>query len=224
MDRLEDTTRFYQLLDRLEASVGGTRRLVECTGRMDWPRRGLYFFFEPGELRSGSGEGRRVVRVGTHALTDGTRSTLWGRVSQHRGTQRGDGNHRGSIFRLLVGVALTRQGVTSLPASWGVGSDAGTAARRLGLARTDLRVAEADLELHVSRYVGEMPFLWLEVGDEPALSTSWGRGGSRQGSSSRIWRRVGFGPGQARPPAQIATSLWPTEERRAHRPRVWRCY
>ena len=141
---------------------------------MDWPRRGLYFFFEPGELRSGSGEARRVVRIGTHALTGGSRSTLWGRLSQHRGTQRGNGNHRGSIFRLLVGVALARQGVTSLPASWGVGSDTGTAARRLGLARTDLRVAEADLELHVSRYVGEMPFLWLEVDDEPAPSSERG--------------------------------------------------
>ncbi len=141
---------------------------------MDWPRRGLYFFFEAGEMRSGSGEGRRVVRIGTHALTAGSRSTLWGRLSQHRGVEGGGGNHRGSIFRLLVGVALACHGVTALPASWGVGADAGTAARRLKIDRADVRTAEAELELRVSRYVGEMPFLWLDVGDEPGPSSERG--------------------------------------------------
>ena len=28
----------------------------------------------------------RIVRVGTHGLKTGSRSTLWGRLSQHRGT------------------------------------------------------------------------------------------------------------------------------------------
>ena len=174
MDRVADTIRFHGLLERLEATVGGKRRLGECNGRMDWPRRGVYLFFEPGEARSGSGEGPRVVRVGTHALTAGSRSTLWGRLSQHRGVEGGGGNHRGSIFRLLVGVALTRAGVTALPASWGVGSDAGTAARRLGIDREGVRAGEADLERRVSRYVGEMPFLWLAVDDEPGLSSERG--------------------------------------------------
>ncbi|MDE0213151.1 MAG: hypothetical protein OXN22_03610 [Deltaproteobacteria bacterium] len=174
MDRIADTIRFYQLLDRLEAILGGARCLFDCTGRMDWPRRGLYFFFETGELRSGSGAGQRVVRIGTHALTSGSRSRLWRRLSQHRGVVAGGGNHRGSIFRLLVGVALTRQGIIPLPASWGVGGDPRSAARQLGLDRTDLRAAEADLELRVSRYVGQMPFLWLDVGDEPGSSSDRG--------------------------------------------------
>ena len=138
---------------------------------MNWPPRGVYFFFKAGETRSGSGEGRRVVRIGTHALTDGSRSTLWGRLSQHRGVEGGGGNHRDQIFRLLVGVALARQGVTKLPESWGVGADAGTAARRLGIDRSDVRTAEADLELRVSRYVGGMPLLWLDIGDEPGPSS-----------------------------------------------------
>ncbi len=174
MDSEADTKRFYRLLDLLEASVGGTRCLSECNGRMDWPRRGLYFFYERGELRSGSGEGLRVVRVGTHALTARSRSTLWGRLSQHRGTEGGSGNHRGSIFRLLVGVAIARRDGIRLPMSWGVGSDAGTAARRLGLGRADIRAAEADLELRVSRCVGTMPFLWVDVGDEPGPSSERG--------------------------------------------------
>ena len=172
--RVADTIRFYRLLKRIEAKVGGTRRLRECNGRMDWPRRGLYFFFEAGETRSGSGEGRRVVRIGTHALTAGSGSTLWGRLSQHRGAEGGGGNHRGSIFRLLVGVALARQGVTALPASWGVGADAGTAARRLKVDRADVRTAETELELRVSRYVGKLPFLWLDADDDPGPSSERG--------------------------------------------------
>ena len=174
MARVADTIRFYRLLERLEARAGGTRRLGECNGRMDWPRRGLYFFFEAGETRSGSGEGPRVVRIGTHALTAGSRSTLWGRLSQHRGAEGGGGNHRGSIFRLLVGVALARQGVTALPVSWGVGADAGTAARRLDIDRGDVRTGESAMELRVSRFVGEMPFLWLDVDDEPGPSSERG--------------------------------------------------
>ena len=58
--------------------------------------------------------------------------------------------------------------------SWGVGSDAGTAARRLGLSRADIRAAEADLELRVSSYVGTMPFLWLDVGDDPGPASERG--------------------------------------------------
>ncbi|MCY3841053.1 MAG: hypothetical protein OXH09_20815 [Gammaproteobacteria bacterium] len=173
-DRLADTRRFYELLDRLENRVGGTRRLAECNGRMDWPQRGLYFFFEAGEERSGSGEGLRVVRIGTHGLKAGSRSTLWGRLSQHRGTSRGTGNHRGSIFRMLVGIALARQSCIDLPPSWGVGADPGAAARRLGVDRARVNSAEADLEIQVSRYIGDMPFLWLDVGDEPGPASQRG--------------------------------------------------
>jgi hypothetical protein len=38
---------------------------------MSWPRRGVYFFFENGEMRSETGTGPRVVRVGTHAMRSG---------------------------------------------------------------------------------------------------------------------------------------------------------
>ena len=176
-DRVANTVRFYELLSGLEASISGCRRLVECSGRMDWPQRGVYFFFEPGESRSLSGTGSRVVRVGTHALTSGSRSTLWQRLSQHRGNARGDGgNHRGSIFRLLVGIALAHRGDCPLPPSWGIGSDPGKAAQRLGLAsRTAVKDAEADLERRVSAYIGQMPFLWLNVPDAPSPQSARGR-------------------------------------------------
>lgn len=68
MGSAADLTRFYALLDALEAGVGGAQRLAVCKRGMNWPERGVYFFFEEGEARTGSGSGRRVVRVGTHAL------------------------------------------------------------------------------------------------------------------------------------------------------------
>src|SRR5688500_6098985 len=99
--------RFYSLLNRLEKNIGGARTLAACSARMNWPNRGVYFFRECGEIRSDTGDGPRIVRVGTHALKAGSATRLWSRLSQHKGQQgtRG-GNHRGSIFRLLVGAAL----------------------------------------------------------------------------------------------------------------------
>lgn len=76
MSRLSDLRRFYELMGRLERKLGGLRYLVNCHGRMGWPVRGVYFFFEDGENRSDSGEGQKVVRVGTHALTSQSKSTL----------------------------------------------------------------------------------------------------------------------------------------------------
>ena len=67
MERLEHLDRFYELLGELEERLGGIRRLGECHGRMGWPRRGVYFYFEPGEFRE-DGRTSRVVRMGTHAL------------------------------------------------------------------------------------------------------------------------------------------------------------
>ena len=69
MDRLSDLVRFYILLGSLEEKLGGKRTLAVCNGRMSWPTRGVYFFFEAGEERCDSGHGPRIVRVGTHALT-----------------------------------------------------------------------------------------------------------------------------------------------------------
>ena len=47
--RLQHLFRFYSLLDRLEQNIGGERELAACSGRMDWPQRGVYFFREGGE-------------------------------------------------------------------------------------------------------------------------------------------------------------------------------
>ena len=92
-DPAADLDRFYALLARLEQAIGGTRTLADCHGRMGWPTRGVYFFFEPGEQRRNGAP--RVTRVGTHALTATSKATLWGRLAQHRGRGSGGGDHRG---------------------------------------------------------------------------------------------------------------------------------
>lgn len=156
--RLGDLRRFYDLLQHLDQRIGGTRMLADCSGRMNWPQRGVYFFFESGEMRSDSGTGPRVVRVGTHALTGTSRTTLWNRLSQHRGSSRsGGGNHRGSIFRLLVGSAMARLDAAHLIESWGKG----------GSADAEIRRGEFEHERRVSVHIRAMPFLWLPIDDEP---------------------------------------------------------
>ena len=160
--RINHVAQFYAFLERLSEGVGGARLLSQCTGRMAWPRRGVYFFFEPNELRTDSGTGPRVVRVGTHAVAAGSRTSLWNRLSSHRGVAAtGGGNHRGSIFRLLVGTALMRSQLSGAVDTWGQG----------GSADRETRDAETPLEQQVSSVIGEMPFLWLQVDDEPGTQS-----------------------------------------------------
>src|SRR5215204_2474156 len=85
LSRLDHLRRFYDILARLERAIGGARQLVSCSGRQTWPPRGVYLFMEAGENRADSGTGRRIVRVGTHALTAQSGTSLWTRLSQHRG-------------------------------------------------------------------------------------------------------------------------------------------
>jgi hypothetical protein len=161
--RLQDIRRFYGILEELENAVGGKRTLESADGSMDWPRRGVYFFFEPGEERTTSGIGPRVVRVGTQALKTGSRTTLWKRLRQHRGnfggSKPGGGNHRGSVFRHHVGTALIHRDhwADDVAGQWATGSSA---------PRT-VRQREYSLERAVSQHIRQMPFLWVSVDDEP---------------------------------------------------------
>jgi len=56
---------------------------------MGWPKQGVYFFFEEGQTCQGSND-LRVVRVGTHVLKNGSSTTLWDRLRQHRGNLEGN--------------------------------------------------------------------------------------------------------------------------------------
>ena len=154
--RLRHLVRFYALLDRLERNIGGARNLADCSGRLVWPRRGIYFFREAGQARKESGRGPRIVRVGTHALKAGSGTQLWTRLSQHKGQpSTGGGNHRGSIFRLIVGAALAKRNGYDFP-TWGEGNTA----------KGNVRKNELALEREVSKSIGAMPFIWLALDDE----------------------------------------------------------
>jgi len=152
--RRSDLQDFYALIGAL-VRLGGWRTLSTCTGRMAWPERGVYFFAEAGEDRSDSGTGPRIVRVGTHALKDNAGTTLWRRLSQHRGTvSTGEGNHRGSIFRLIVGSALISRDGVAQP-TWGKGNHATKTAR----------IAEGERERNVTATLGAMRLVCLPVPD-----------------------------------------------------------
>ena len=206
MSRLNHLIEFYSLLDTLEERLSGARCLAACTGSMQWPKRGIYFFREAGELRADSGTGARTVRVGTHALKAGSRTTLWNRLSQHRGTARsGGGNHRGSIFRLVVGTALIERDNLVCP-TW---DNCRSSAPR------EVREREQHLEQAVSKIIGDMPVLWLAIGDEPgpsslrgyieknAISLLSNYGKQPIDHSSRSWLGRHCGRGKVR-----ASGLW----------------
>jgi len=156
-NRREHLIRLYDLLDQVESRIGGKRILADCNGRMNWPSQGLYLFFENGELRSDSGNGLRVVRTGTHAVSKNSSTTLWKRLSQHKGVVKtGGGNHRGSIFRLNIGLALQERGLAPQITSWGIGNSA----------NPQIYAAELETEKAVSHYLGQMPFLYINIPGE----------------------------------------------------------
>jgi len=144
------------LLRELWMAQGGGRRITETNGRLPWPDRGVYFILEADHSLAG-GHMPRVVRVGTHAVSQGSRTSLWDRLSTHRGTTGGGGSHRSSIFRLHVGRAWTRTVPSAdWPQTWGQGQSA----------PREVRDTEQRLEHAVSEIIGAMRVIWLTVPDE----------------------------------------------------------
>jgi hypothetical protein len=167
MARRDHLDRLYALLEDLRDRVGGARKLKNCTGYMDWPDRGVYLFLEPGETRAGTDQ-PRVTRVGTHAVSAGSSTSLWDRLKQHAGTGSRSsahphgGNHRGSVYRLRVGEAiLAKHDLFAEYPSWG--ERWSTIERD----RSTVRDEEYLLERRVSAYLREQPFVWVAVDDEP---------------------------------------------------------
>lgn len=156
--RIRDVDRLYELLCRLANGVGGTRQLGKATAKSKWPTRGIYLFFDPSEYRMSSPFSQRIVRVGTHAVSVGSKTTLWHRLRTHRGAANLTGNHRGSIFRLHVGNALiARNFMNELFQNWGIGQSA----------TKTIRYIEDEMEQLVSEYMGQMSVLWIDVDDIP---------------------------------------------------------
>ncbi|WP_135821033.1 hypothetical protein [Halostella litorea] len=171
MARQDDLDCFYSLLDDLEQRVDGTRKLKNCTGYMDWPDRGVYFFLEPGETRD-SPDQLRVTRVGTHAVSEGSSTSLWDRLKQHYGTGSGSSNHphggahRGSVYRKRVGEAMIEKhdlhdDYPDWDKRWS----------SIDRERSEVRDEEYVLERRVSTYIREQPFLWVNLNDEPSADS-----------------------------------------------------
>jgi hypothetical protein len=161
-DLLLQFSKFYACMRDLYVGQQGGRILGEATGKMAWPSRGVYFLLEPNENLAMSKFRpleKRVTRIGTHAVSRGSKATLWNRLSTHRGVIAGSGNHRSSIFRLHVGAALMRKEKDgwNLP-SWGVGQVSDVISKEV----------EDVLERRVSDILGRMRVLWLDVPDDPS--------------------------------------------------------
>ena len=151
-----DLEQFYEILSRLASSTRGPHPLMSADQRV-WPDRGVYFFFEEGEGRFCSSR-PRVVRVGTHAVSVNSKSTLWNRLRTHRGAGDGGGNHRSSIFRSHLGAAMIERDKRYKDFPYWGDQDAGTA---------NVRSAESELEQAVSVVLSHMRILCVNIPDEP---------------------------------------------------------
>lgn len=143
---------FYKALDRLRGKQGKITfsELEEKASML--PKRGVYFIFDPNEKRLRNPDQPRCVRVGTHAVSRGSKSTLLTRLLAHRGKLDHGGSHRASVFRRHVGAALLKRGFRGPVPSWG--------SRH---ARPGVREKEQRLEEAVSRRIGKMQILWIAV-------------------------------------------------------------
>ncbi|WP_374633667.1 DUF6884 domain-containing protein [Ferrovibrio sp.] len=153
--RIHDLRLFYSWIQdqRSKGSVFQFRNLATQLT----PKRGVYVFLDPREPNF-LATGPRIVRIGTHAVSLGSKATLRGRLRNHFGTANGSGNHRGSIFRLHVGRAmLEATGDRPNLLSWGEGQQASA----------DIQALEKNHELAVSSYLQDLEALLINVDDEP---------------------------------------------------------
>ena len=154
LKRVEHLRLLYKVIEHLRYRRQ-TFPLNELSAQV-LPNKGLYIFIDPGDLNRWQKPGR-IVRIGTHAVSAGSRSVLRTRLRNHLGNRDGSGNHRGSIFRLHVGTSLLTRNTYEMKADhWGK-SD--------GVTR-NTRDSEDWLEKEVSHYLGELEVVVIEIDDE----------------------------------------------------------
>lgn len=151
--RLSDLRKLYDLVD-VARSKANSFLLGDLPSRK-LPDRGVYIFLDPDE-RNFAGSRGRIVRIGTHAISEGSKSLLRTRLRAHLGQLDRSGNHRASIFRLHVGRAiLERDFGQKRLSTWGVGQDAPKRVRALELKH----------EKRVSEYLARLEVVVLPVSD-----------------------------------------------------------
>lgn len=125
------------------------------------PEKGVYLFINPTEPSIDKNSGR-IVRIGTHAVSEGSKATLRNRLTNHRGTLNGLGNHRGSIFRLHVGNAiLQRENLFHEFPQWGLGQNASKG----------VRDSEQNLEQLVSTYLSKLEVAIIKAEDKASKNS-----------------------------------------------------
>lgn len=152
--RLFDHINFYHLLDRLQQLQTQMATFNSLVSK-HVAKAGVYYFFEESEYTRFHPVARlRVVRIGTHGVSKGSKSQLWQRLRTHRGNDDGSGSHRSSIFRLHVGRAVLIQSARQCE-TWGIGEQAASSTR----------AAEASIEQEVSTYISSLRVMHLPVLD-----------------------------------------------------------
>jgi hypothetical protein len=147
---------FYnQILGCIETY--GLFTLKDAHGRQPWPKQGVYFFFDTSEPIPSPDLPGRIVRIGSHGVAQNTNSTLWMRLKQHQGSQTsGGGNHRGSIFRQYVGIALKGE-----PSRW----------RDAKAKYAEVSQDEHAHECLVSDYIRQLPFTVIGIPGHPGKNS-----------------------------------------------------
>jgi hypothetical protein len=154
-ERVAHYKKFYDLMVRLQRMPGQMIPFGELDSKQ-LSKAGVYFFFDPLEwTRFYDQQTLRVVRVGTHGVSQGSKSQLWQRLRTHRGNDDGTGSHRSSIFRLHVGNAILLSKNRRMP-SWGIGASASG----------EIRDGERKLEIEVSQYLRGLRVAFLPIVDE----------------------------------------------------------
>jgi hypothetical protein len=154
MSRLDDVKKFYQIMSKLEKKIGGKKQFGKLSDFENLPEKGIYFLFEKGELRSTSGRGLRIVRVGAQAIMPFSRSSMQNRLLSHRGNDEDlGGKHRRSVLRKLIGRAVMKRDKISIP-TWEK--------------RVQPHPKEKQVEEKISKYVRDnFKFLYLDVDSDP---------------------------------------------------------
>lgn len=128
---------------------------------MYWPNRGVYYVIDKTESSIVTSFSPKVIRIGTHAISKNSKSTLWDRLKTHKGNSDGGGSHRSSVFRLHVGNALlNKNGI--ICDSWSLGQSA----------PKEIRDRERWLEELVSDYIGDLGIAYLNIDDEPSSKSN----------------------------------------------------
>lgn len=153
--RLKLINDLYEIFNLFKKQNGRVFKLKELVNSEYVPKKGLYFFFNEDEQRLLYPSQNRIVRIGTHAVSNGAKSTLYQRLKQHKGMNNLDGNHRSSIFRLHVGNALIQKN----------NLDCNTWGQDVKI-NEEQKKKEGIIEKMVSEYIGEMPILLININDD----------------------------------------------------------